>query len=235
MQIRLLKQIRIVQNAIGTIALDGCMTIDNRQIFYPTKNNVVQTVKDVLALTDLDISAVELEIVDAERILGKRQQGGDFVHSRVIVRQTFVVCDTVTGYREEYHWLGEAGDNMYKGVTVASSYAIRDFYMHFFNMTTEGMVGFEDLQALDAESVALKMNMEEIRVGLEDKAKWLMQHVGKGPMQKAAKVAGFKPTSWDLDKMDGNELWTLIRIGMEKVFPSEKGALRKTIEKIQED
>jgi hypothetical protein len=54
-------------------------------------------------------------------------------------------------------------------------------------------------------------------------------------MQKAAKVAGFKPTSWDLDKMDGNELWTLIRIGMEKVFPSEKGALRKTIEKIQED
>ena len=220
--IRFLKQIKIVQQSIGKVGKDGVMKIGEKRILYPTKNNIVNTVKQALMLTDLNISSIGQNIVDAERVLCKKQQGGDFVDARILLEQRFMVYDTATGYREVYNWLGEAHDDRRKGVTIASSYAIRDFYMHFFNITVEGLVDLDSLTEYDADEVARKMTMEEIRQGLIKKARFLMQRVGSAPMHKEAKKRGFKPKSWELGDMEGDDLWTLIEIGLEKLAPSEK-------------
>jgi len=212
------KQVREVQDSIGDIAMDGEMEIGGRIVKYPTKNNVVRIVKGKLQLTDLNISAVGLKIHHIATDKFRDKYGADHLGGIIIIEETFKVADIKTGYSETYTWIGQSKPNG-KGVTIASSYAIRDFYLHFFNITVDGDASYENadliMQATD------KLNKEDLVKIFYEKALRFANKATMAKVQKEAKRKGIKFNIWEMTEMGFEDLLAIIDISVNILHPDK--------------
>ena len=227
-KIRFYKQIRIVQETIGDIPMDGEMEINDQIIKYPTKNNVVRIVKDILKLTDLDITPVKLKVHHIDSKITKDKYGGEHIDGLVILEETFRVVDTVTGYSGTYSWLGESRHND-KGVTVASSFALRDFYIHFFNITVDGDASYEDAELI--RQATDKMTKEDLTAVFYNKALHFVNKATMVKVKKEAKRKGIKLDTWNMQEMEIEDLLAVLDLSLSVLNPDKaKLDLKKAAE-----
>jgi len=212
------EQIRQIQEDIGDIPLDGEMEINGQIIKYPTKNNVVRIVKSKLLLTDLDISSVGLKLHHIDVGKYKDRYGADHTGGIVIVEETFQVTDVVSGYSETYTWLGQAKGND-KAVTIASSYSIRDFYIHFFNITVDGDASYENADLI--MQATNKLNKEELTQIFYEKALRFANRATMAKVQKEAKRKGIKFNTWEMTEMGLEDLLAIIDIAIGILNPDK--------------
>lgn len=212
------EQVREIQNSIGDIAMDGEMEIHGSIVKYPTKNNIVRIVKGKLRLTDLNISAVGLNLHHFTADKYRDRYGTDHLGGILIVEETFKVADIKTGYFEIYTWIGQSRYND-KGVTIASSYAIRDFYIHFFNITVDGDASYENadliIQATD------KLNKEDLIQIFYEKALRFANKATMAKVQKEAKRKGIKFNTWEMTEMSFEDLLAIIDISINILNPDK--------------
>lgn len=227
-KVRFYKQVRIIQETIGDIPMDGEMEINGQIIKYPTKNNVVGIIKRMLKLTDLNVMPVKLITHRIDSKITKDRYGGEHLDGLVILEEIFKVVDTVTGYSETYSWLGESRYND-KGVTIASSFAIRDFYMHFFNITVDGDASYEDAELI--RQATDKMTKEGLTEVFYNKA---LHFVNKATMVKVKKEAnrkGIKLDTWNMQEMEIEDLLTILDLSLSILNPDKaKADLKKAAE-----
>ena len=228
-KIRFYEQIKIIQNTIGDIAMDGEMEIDNNIIRYPTKNNVVRIIKGKLTLlTDLSVTSIGLITHHIDCKITKDRYGGEHIGGLIILEETFRVVDTVTGYNETYTWLGESRHND-KGVTVASSYAIRDFYMHFFNITVDGDASYEDAELI--RQATDKLTKEGLAEVFYNKALHFVNKATMVKVKKEAKRKGIKLDTWNMQEMEIEDLLAIIDLSLSVLNPDKaKLDLKKAAE-----
>ena len=221
-------QVRIIQETIGDIPMDGEMEINNQIIKYPTKNNVVGIVKSMLKLTDLNIMPVALETDNIDSKITKDRYGSEHIGGLIILKETFKVVDTKTGYGETYSWLGQSRYND-KGVTVASSFALRDFYIHFFNITVDGDASYEDAELI--RQATDKLTQEGLTEIFYNKA---LSFVNKATMVKVkaeAKRKGTKLDTWNLQEMEIEDLLSVLKLAVDILNPDKaKSDLKKAVE-----
>lgn len=226
-----------IQEALEPFVPQGEMEISKVKVKYITKHQIENKLKELMSehgvfctyegVKRIDVVKSYITYWDAKG--GKEERPN--LHLRYWVE--YGLKDRESGATVFRVAPGDASGYDSKHSTVAMAFALRDFLSHVFLVSMDSdALSLEELQAYGADVVARKMGMEDLEEGLRVKAQFMVENVGTGPLQKKAKSINFKPSSWKLDEMSGDELWKLIKIGVDIVNPpKQKQALEAVIAK----